>query len=93
LLFAFFFFKCLLSPPRCCFVTLLLAFIPWCYAFLCQLVFFPHFLMQVEELGTTSTRFIQQAKVLKNSNFFFFFPLCFVYICFVYHFFNIIFLV
>jgi len=61
------------SPP------LLLAFAPCCYAFLCQLVFLPHSLVQVGELGTIATSFIQQAKVNLFSKFFeFFFPLYFV---------------
>jgi hypothetical protein len=62
---AFFFFKYLLPTPHCCFATSLFIFIFCCYAFLCQLVFLPHSLVQVEELGTRTRSFIQQVKVKK----------------------------
>jgi hypothetical protein len=67
-------------PPHCCFATLLLAFIPCYYAFLCQLGFLPHFLVQVEEFGTKPTSFIQQAKVKKVPKFLSFFFLAFVFL-------------
>jgi hypothetical protein len=59
LLFTFFFFKYLLPPSHCCFATLLFAFAPCCYAFSCQLTFLPYSLVQMEELGKTTTNFIQ----------------------------------
>jgi hypothetical protein len=98
LLFAFFFFKYLLpTPPPLLLCYLVFAFIPCCYAFLCQLVFLPHSLVRVEEFGTTSTNFIQQVKAKKNPKILNFFFLAFVFFClsfcFELNFFSLIYLV